>query len=198
MDNLDRLLKEFLAQERQRLEPQGRITFDYPSVEDFYLYLTDGLGDEALQKMLEHLKKHPEDQAFVMKARKLLEAEGGQGDQTPSLKAVEMAKALLKEKTGLACPHCGGTITPFKKPIKPQIAWSITWIALAAASFTLSFLFRGYFMQFLALTLLFGVKWIVDRKAIKTQIIVYKALHDVQGDEISSRSKDLHRAPSHL
>ena len=45
-----------------------------------------------------------------------------------------------------------------------------------AGSFALSFVFRRYFMQFLVVTVLAGVKWVVEMRASKTQIMIYRAL----------------------
>ena len=46
---------------------------------------------------------------------------------------------------------------------------------MAVISFIGSFIFRGYFLQFLAATILLGIKWIVDTKSNKMLIMVYDA-----------------------
>ena len=101
---------------------------------------------------------------------------------------VQGAKALVpgpasKDK-GMRgkCPHCGKHVTPFKDGRVP-FPWSVLWYASAAAAFTLSFLFRDYFMQFLVLTLLLGGKGILDQRARTTQILIYKALASEGGGE---------------
>ncbi|MGH7197617.1 MAG: hypothetical protein ACREH5_02605 [Candidatus Omnitrophota bacterium] len=109
---------------------------------------------------------------------------------------VEKAKALMPGRPGVACPHCGKPITPFKKPIRNQTLWNALWLILAAGSFALSFLFPGYFVQCVALAFLFGVKWIVDQRAAKTQVLIYKALQEEVSKEPAAR--DLHRSSSHL
>ena len=109
---------------------------------------------------------------------------------------VKKAKALRPGRPGIACPHCGKPITPFKKPIQSQRFWNALWLLLAAASFALSFSIPRYFVQCVALAVLFGVKWIVDQKAAKTQVLIYKALQDKDSQEPSPR--DLHRSSTPL
>jgi hypothetical protein len=65
---------------------------------------------------------------------------------------------------------------------------------LALISFGLSFVVRHYFMQFLAVTLLAGVKAIVDWRSAKTQILIYRALSAEPGPE----QHRLHQHSSHL
>ena len=114
----------------------------------------------------------------------------------PPRAAVERAKALMTGRPGAACPHCGKPITPFKRPLQNQRLWNALWLLLAAGSFALSFVFRGYFIQWIALAVLFGVKWIVDQKAAKTQVLIYKALQEKDPKEPSPR--DLHRSSTPL
>ena len=107
--------------------------------------------------------------------------------------ALRKAKDLMKG--GMVCPHCGKPITPFKKPLTRQMLWNGLWLGLAVTMFLASFLFRPYFFQFLVLTLLFGFKWILERRSMKTQILIYKALQEEGG---GSRLKDLHQHASRL
>ena len=80
------------------------------------------------------------------------------------------------------CPHCGKSVTPFKEGGTPP-PWNWLWFALAGAALALSFVFKLYFMQFLVLTLLLGFKGIVDQRARKTQILIYKALSGEEGGQ---------------
>ena len=50
-----------------------------------------------------------------------------------------------------------------------------TWLLGAALAFILSFLFPKYFMQFLAATVLLGLKWIFDSSNAKILIMIYEA-----------------------
>lgn len=107
--------------------------------------------------------------------------------------ALQRAKDLMRG--GVACPHCGKGITPFKKPYPQQKLMNGLWLILACGVFGLSFVFPRYFMQFLVLTVLFGFKWILEQRSAKSQILIYKALRE--GEE-SPRLKDLHRTHSGL
>ncbi|MCX5685869.1 MAG: zf-HC2 domain-containing protein [Candidatus Omnitrophica bacterium] len=49
------------------------------------------------------------------------------------------------------------------------------YLVLAIASFALSFLLPGYFLQLLAATILLGTKWIVDSKTTKMLVTIYEA-----------------------
>lgn len=98
-------------------------------------------------------------------------------------RALKGAKNLMGSQRSAACPHCGKAITPFKKPVFAQALWNGLWLAGMLVSFLLSFVFGRFFLQFLAATLLFGVKWIVDQKAMRTQILIYKALQEEQGEQ---------------
>jgi hypothetical protein len=109
---------------------------------------------------------------------------------------VDKAKALMPAGAAVSCPHCGKPITPFKKPIGRQRLWNALWLGLAAGSFALSFVFPGTFVQWVALSVLFGVKWIVDQRAARTQVLIYKALQEETPKERASR--DLHRSSTHL
>jgi hypothetical protein len=113
---------------------------------------------------------------------------------------VTRAKGLVPQRvTGSGeCPHCGKPITPFKKPLAQQRILNGIWLVLAAVSFLLSFAFPGYFVQCVAASLLFGVKWAVDSKNTRTQILIYKALREEGEAGGSSRIKDLHRHSTHL
>ncbi len=102
----------------------------------------------------------------------------------------------MKKGNDIACPHCGKKITSFKKPLSRQYLWNALWLVTAAAGLGLSFVFKRYFLQFLVVSLLAGFKWIVDQKAMKTQILIYKALKEES--ESPSRSRDLHQHSTRL
>ena len=196
MDKIETCLKEYFEKERGSLAAgsgaaRGR---DYPEAGDFYLFLTDKLDGPALLKMLGHLKHHPEDQQYVSRARELMDNLKESEQELVSQEAINRAKALMAGGPDPACPHCGRSISVFRKSPVKQNLQNKCWLAAGAASFLLSFVFPGYFMQCLAIAFLAGVKWIVDERAAKTRIMIYKALTENSGDE----SKDLHRVSSHL
>ncbi len=49
------------------------------------------------------------------------------------------------------------------------------FLALAILCFVSSFIFKGYFLQSLAATIIFGIKWIVDSKSNKMLITIRQA-----------------------
>jgi hypothetical protein len=99
---------------------------------------------------------------------------------------VAEAKALGLKKNRLKCPHCGRGITPFKKPVKAQMYWNLLWLIFALVSFSLSFLFKAVFIQFLVLTVIFSLKLMVNQRAMRTQLLIYKALKE--GEEQEQKS----------
>ena len=190
MDNLDSHIKDYLTDKASLPGDRGA----YPTSEDLYRFVMDELQGEALEKMAAHLRDHADDQAVVVKARELLKNErGAQGEPVPA-EWIERAKSLMAP--ALKCPHCGKAITPFKSPERTQKFRNAVLFLAAAAAFILSFAYRRYFFQFVALAVLLGVKWIVDQKSMKTQILIYRALREDEGK--THPHKDLHRISSHL
>ncbi len=165
-----------------------------PLSEDFYRFLMDELEGEALQKMTSHLLTHPEDQELVVEARRLLETQAESEAEKVPRRLIQKAKGLMKPGSGLKCPHCGRGITPFKRPLAKQTLWNAAWLCLAAACFLTSFILHRYFIQFSIFGFLFAVKWIVDQKATKTQILIYRALKE---DSEEARGR-LHKISSGL
>jgi hypothetical protein len=146
--------------------------------------------------MLEYLKTEPEDMRLVAKARELVQQEKLASAVKMPAELVDSAKRLFRERHTAECPHCHKAITPFKKKFKHQWFLSALWFLLAAAGFGLSFVFPRYFVQCVALGTLAGLKWVLDQRAIRSQVLIYKALKD---DESQRRSdRDLHHIPTEL
>ena len=74
-------------------------------------------------------------------------------------RAVKGDLTLKKILAALLAIHRGGNI----------------WITVSMVSFTLSFIFPRHFVQFLVVTIIFGLKWIVDNKNTKTLITIHEA-----------------------
>ncbi|PIU40195.1 MAG: hypothetical protein COT00_02950 [Candidatus Omnitrophica bacterium CG07_land_8_20_14_0_80_50_8] len=140
------------------------------------------------KQISDYFKRRKTEKPLIVK-----EAEEEIGD--PPSEWIEEAKKLFSKSTGVQCPYCKKSITPFKKPLGAQKLYNICWLTLATISVIGSFLFYRYFFQFLAVALFFGIKWIVDQKSTTTQILIYKALKD---EEIDIRSGHLHNTPTHL
>ena len=206
MDKIDLALKDFLESAIKASAPACRtgrdlrgsaspnrasVSAEYPSAEDLCRFIRDELQSVELERMLNYLKTHPEEQALVAQARGLISRLQEADSEKTSAASVARAQGLMGHVPTLKCPHCGKPITPFKQPLKRQRLWSGLWLGLALLSFLLSFLIPRYFFQCLVVALLFGIKWIVDQRAQKTKVLIYKAL---QHEEHQS----LHRLSSHL
>ena len=187
MDSLDKQIKDYLAREKAVFKPANRFQ-DASSAEEIARFINDELEGEALSRMLRQLKEDPEMQKLVREAR-LLTARVHEADKTLVPTDWErQAKGIFSNKANVSCPHCGKAITPFKKPVGRQNLTNFLWLAASAASFITSFFYHHYFYQCLALALFFGIKWVLDRRSTKTQILIYKALKD---EESPKHSRDL-------
>jgi hypothetical protein len=49
------------------------------------------------------------------------------------------------------------------------------WMAAAAVFFLCSFIFRGHFLQFLALTVISALKWIIDSRNTRLLVMIHDA-----------------------
>lgn len=74
------------------------------------------------------------------------------------------------------------------------------YLFIAAIFFILSFLFKGYFLQFLVAASIFGLKWIMDTGGSKALIMIYDAWQhkkEQKGDEEKTspliKNRDRHR-----
>ena len=178
MDSLEKLIKQYL-EKHSGAGIGEREHVLYPTSEDLFRYLEDELQGAELERMLLFLRKDAEAQTLVLKARELLQREAESENRPVPPELVERAKSLMTSPDkSAACPHCGKPITPFKKPLRIQKWTNLFWMLVMAVSFTLSFVFRRYYMQCLAVSLLAGFKWALEMRATKTQILVYKALSE--------------------
>ncbi|MBI3253082.1 MAG: hypothetical protein HYZ52_07255 [Candidatus Omnitrophica bacterium] len=115
------------------------------------------------------------DAAFARKIRGLVENLDEAGKEKIPRELVEAAKRL------------GG-----RKPAARRRLSNFLWAGFSVVMFAFSFLFRRYFLQCLALAVVSGIKWIVDQRVTKTQIMIYKAL------ETEEKEGERHRLSSHL
>ena len=192
MDAIEKEIKNFIARERRALGLGRRENAVYPRETDFYLFLTDQLSGEDLERMLNHLKINPQDQSFVVTARKLI-SEMGQADQeSVPADLIAKARSLVPQKEAVACPYCHRAITPFKKPLSRQKILNLAWLAAGICFLGLSFFIRRFFIQWAVLGALCVAKWIVDQKSTKTQIMIYKALSEESSRE-SNRLEKINR-----
>ena len=193
-DNIEQLLKQYLERSAGAVS-ERRENVNYPDTGDLYRYLNDELTGTELERMLAFLRDNEEGQTLVKNARRLMQSDGGWENENLDPKDIHRAGSLMSGTSQSAlCPHCGKPVTSFKKPLSAQRWANLAWLALALAAFALSFIFRRYFMQFLVVTVLAGVKALVELRATKTQILIYKALSDEQ----DSHQQRLHQHSSRL
>ena len=183
-DKIELLIKKYLEGQAKQLTGR-RENVNYPSSLDLYHYLNEELEGAELERMLGFLKNNEEGQELVIRAREIMQDQDEWEKETVSPDMVKKAKALMSSNTknSVPCPHCGKPITPFKKPPSSQKWTNFAWLVLAIGSLALSFVFHHYFIQFLVVTALAGMKYIVEMRASKTQILIYKALTGEHGPE---------------
>lgn len=169
MDELDRLFQRHLG-------PSGAARGPLTD-EDVRLFVENKLEGARLESVLERLAQNPDDREWVLAVRRRL-AESAQ------IQSERVGEGLVRAASGnpisrlgsASCPHCGKAITPFKKSPDRQKLLLGLWAAIGLSAFVLSFMFPRYFLQCLTVTVLAGCKWIVDQRALKAQILVYRAL----------------------
>jgi hypothetical protein len=59
------------------------------------------------------------------------------------------------------------------------------YLALAVVSFIMSFIAPRYFIQLLAATLIFGMKWVIDSRSTRMLIMIHEAWKSGGGQEAS-------------
>ncbi len=83
------------------------------------------------------------------------------------------------------CPLCGVAIAPPKKSLAflltrrqsfPELLRAHIWFILSLAAMTSSFFFRRYFMQCIAIAIIFGAKWILDQAQFRIYDEILKSL----------------------
>ena len=127
-------------------------------------------------------------------AKKLFPRMGEAQKETVPEDLLAKVRSQIPRGETVNCPHCRKPITPFKKPLSRQKLLNFLWLAAGMGLFSLSFVIRQYFIQWVVLGALCLLKWIVDQKTTRTQIMIYKALSDAGED----KTRHLHRVDSHL
>ena len=86
--------------------------------------------------------------------------------------AVARAKSIVSPKAGTASRV---------KSLKRNL-----WLVATVFAFTLSFIFPRYFLQFLAATLILGIKWVSESDQIRTLIVTLDSRREKKDSDISS------------
>ena len=51
------------------------------------------------------------------------------------------------------------------------------WLLVALVSFICSFIFSRYFLQFLVITLIFGIKWAIGPEGARNLVMIFRSMH---------------------
>lgn len=148
-EKVDILLKEyFIAQAPgEKLLP----TADCPSELQLSDYLENRLKADQEKNIIAHLARCQHCLSLLALAQ-----EKGDSNEKPTAEMIARASNIDCDR-----PH--------------RIIGRYKWQILAAVSFVLSFLARGYFLQFLTLALVFSLKWILNTGSTRTLIMIYEA-----------------------
>lgn len=117
------------------------------------------------------------------------------------LKDAYKAQSLYKEGKLPCVPESllqkSKAIAKTKRRTSPKGIRKNLWLIATCVAFVLSFVFPKYFMQCLVITVLFGIKWIVESENVRTLILVLDSWrrHSHEGDEeITRRLSDRHKS----
>lgn len=124
-----------------------------PSELELSDYLQSRLSGEKETQFLEHLSRCPHCLSLVELAHQSKKAAK---EDKPTNEMIRRAKDIVQ-----------------KKP--KRILFHYKWQVLACISFILSFILTRYFLQFLALAVIFSIKWIFDAGSTRTLIMIYEA-----------------------
>jgi hypothetical protein len=124
-----------------------------PSELELNDYLENRLGGERETRLLEHLADCPHCLSLVELAHQSKKAAN---EDRPTSGMIRQAKAIVRTKPKKTLSH---------------YKWQIS----ACISFILSFILTRYFLQFLALAVIFSIKWIFDTGSTRTLIMIYEA-----------------------
>lgn len=106
------------------------------------------------------------------------------------------------EKHLADCSYCLDLLVAAKDIIKgePQakISWfkrlgRQKWLIMTAISFTLSFMVRRYFLQFLFMALIFGIRWALSGEGSRNLVMIFRGLSHKEGEGKRSEEKIFER-----
>ena len=153
-NNLDRLIKKHLHLKKKipNIEelPLGQ---DCPSELELNDYLENRLSQQRENLVLEHIADCPHCLSLLELSQ---EATKEKVKDRPTPEMIMRVKKIVRQKSAKAI-------------------FNYKWPILAAVSFTLSFIWGRYFLQFLILAIIFSVKWIFDSGSTRTLIMIYEA-----------------------
>ncbi len=81
-----------------------------------------------------------------------------------------------------------------KEDVRNKVSWpgevkKQKWLVFTAASFILSFLVKRYFLQFLTLSLILGVKWALSGEGSRNLVMIFRSLNPRDTGEKEKKAK---------
>jgi len=180
MDKIEKLIKGYLK-DKLDLDKADK-TFDCPNEEVLIGYLKGALDKEANQLVEHHLTG-----CGYCLSQLSLAYQSQLSDKQGSFEPVPQ-ELVNKTKSSLGIP-----ITNNLKRGKTKVKKANLFLAGAIVPFALSFIFPKYFIQFLVVTLVLGIRWAFESESGRTMIMILDSWrhhsHD-KDEEISHRLKN--------
>ncbi|MBI2870987.1 MAG: hypothetical protein HYY14_04675 [Candidatus Omnitrophica bacterium] len=178
MDRIDDLIHQVLAQGREEGSKRGPC----PTDEEIALLAKGLLPDRERDGRIEHAAHCPDccarlgavlaapydkmstgvgpSEALVQKMKGL--AEGRQGEPG---RALDLGK---ERNLGMS------SVEPLQNRIGSLLR-KLGWLCVSLTALLLSFFISRYFVQFIVLSLIFGLKWVFDTATTRQLIMIYEA-----------------------
>lgn len=166
------------------------------ATEDLARYVDGRMGEEEERALLERLNSDRPLQDLILSLR-----EGGVPDADRTdvpADWMRRAKALSTgAPDGLECPHCHRQISAAQSAVLRRRKWlTYAWLGGCLLSFAASFWVPRYFVQWTVLAALLGLKWILDARTVRSQVLIYRALQE--GGTPTGESGRLQKHRAHL
>ena len=187
MDDMDKELKGYFGRS-ETAHPGTRPAVGIDGVE-VARFLEGQLTGERLAAVLRALQADATLRDCVRMSAGLTDQADAAGSEVVPAGWMTEMKALVKPVGGSGCRVCA------QRRMKDTA--SALWLLLAVGSFGLSFAFSHYFIQWVVLAAFFGFKWVMDRKAARTQVMIYKALSSDAESKSGPQSR-LQKPSGHL
>ncbi len=167
-EKLNDILKDYFNAEIDLPEKRP----DCPSAETLAQYASSGLHGEESYKVGNHVKS-------CRFCSELVEGALLYSAYAKEIK-LEDVPAKMRKKAKSLNPAYAGKEHNLMSYLKKRI-----WFMLSFSSFIASFFVPRYFLQFLALAIILGLKWVFDKETTRTLIMVYNAWkkHDKDSEE---------------
>ena len=147
--NVDHLIKKHLEKMSKK---EGLTLQNCPSEVELSDYLENRLAQEKENSLLKHIADCPHCLSLLDLAKRAKE----RIEEKPSFEMLRRAKSIAGKNN-------------------KKVILNYRWLIFTLSSFILSFIFPRYFLQFLILAVIFGLKWIFDTGSTRTLIMIYES-----------------------